>query len=92
VQVDKRNDVCKYDGVVGVDQDRSVKRLEEDEDRLSSSSIVYMLLPELRLELTGRGPCRQLPARRRDIVGMGEVKESCQALSSGVVYVGSRAL
>jgi len=72
VHVDKRNDVWKEDGVVGVDQDESVKRLEEDEYRLSSSSMVSILLAELRLELTGRGPCRQLPVRRRDIVEDGK--------------------
>jgi len=66
--------VKKDDAVV--DHDRSPRRLEEDEDedRLSSSSMVYILLSELRLELAGRGPCRQLPVRRRDIVGVGETK------------------
>jgi len=72
--VDELKDVCKDDAVV--DHDRSPRRLEEDEDedRLSSSSMVYILLSELRLELAGRGPCRQLPVRRRDIVGVGETK------------------
>lgn len=74
VHVDKQKDVCVDDAVVGICQERSPKRLEEDEDedRLSSSSIVYILLLELRLELTGRGPCRQLPARRRDMVEVGK--------------------
>jgi hypothetical protein len=84
-QVDKQKDVCKDDAVVGIGHDKSPRRLEEDEDeledRLSSSSMVYILLLELRMELAGRGPCRQLPVRRRDIVGVGETKLSAKNLA-----------